>query len=97
MNAKSTARPMPSMVEKQAHPSRGAALYPGLITLVGLIVTSLALMNLPQDRWGLILFASLAVIAELGSVESSPAAAAAFRLPRLLPWPVFSCSGHGRV
>ena len=69
MNAKSTARPMPSMVEKQAHLSRWAALYPGLITLVGLIVTGLAFVNLPQDRWGLILFASLAVIAELGSVE----------------------------
>lgn len=43
--------------------------YTSMITVVGLAILALAMVNPPQDRWGLLLFAGLAAVSELSNVE----------------------------
>jgi putative nucleotidyltransferase with HDIG domain len=61
---------MPSDVSEQKRDfSRWAPWYIGAITLLGIAILLVALTRLPAHRLGLLLFAGMAAIAELGSVE----------------------------
>lgn len=55
--------------KKLAQGARLADLYATVVALSGTIIFVLAVTNLPQDRWGLLIFAASAAVAELGSVE----------------------------
>lgn len=69
MDAQLNAQPLPSALQKQFHRSRWIAIYTSAITLIGFTIVLMALLDLPDNRFGLLLFASIAVVAELGSVE----------------------------
>lgn len=58
-----------SEINKERERSTWVILYTSVVTLVGIAIIYLALRNPPQDRIGLFLFAILAALAELFSVE----------------------------
>jgi len=58
-----------SEIEKEKERSIWVFLYTTVVTGVGIAIIYLALRDPPQDRIGLLLFAILAVVAELFSVE----------------------------
>jgi len=69
MEAKVVADNMPVMLREKRNLSQWVLLYTSVITALGVVIVLFALTDLPEDRLGLILFASLAAVAELSSVE----------------------------
>jgi putative nucleotidyltransferase with HDIG domain len=58
-----------SEVKKEQERSTWVFLYTSVVTVLGIAIIVLALRDPPQDRFGVLLFAILGVIAELFSVE----------------------------
>jgi putative nucleotidyltransferase with HDIG domain len=69
MEAKIVADNMPSILRDKRGLSQWVPLYTSAITALGIAVVAFALTDLPEDRLGLIIFASMAALAEFSNVE----------------------------
>jgi len=65
----STATAVPGVSREEKLSSPWLPVYIYLITVLGVVVALIALLNFEADWWGLLLFAGLASIAQLGDVE----------------------------
>jgi len=69
MEVKATVEKLPGLTRPNPGPSPLLTVYTTMVSVMGFLILVVAIVSLPEDCMGLVIFAALAAIAELANVE----------------------------